>query len=443
MTILNEAGPSDVLSPLHAVNGLAQRLPGALLVVVGTRAEAHIVHSLPAAPAPDLPRTAGSTRVAFVVLDPAETPQQGRMATRVIEAAAGLRGTGFVLLVVGRSAKLLGVDADFEARLVQRRLDLPVEVVNPDAPYEAPGTLSTDLEDRALAALVGVCPKRRTSELLETASSAKRSRRFSGFLGRGIDEARVSRTRPVVLLGGLASPGNAGELTSDLERVGVEVAGRVPGTGMSELPGLGEGTVVAVMDPNLTAAARAAEERGARVVRTLTPVGVDGTARFIHDVAAEAGAKANELARARSVWETLEPLRNRVRGKRIFFAGDTGLEVPLARFLADAGAVVLEVGAPRLDRRSLAIELQALGPDVDVVQSPDWRGQLGRIDAARPDVVVASPGLHVPLVARGHLCRSPQDFLDAGVHGYEGARRILELLVRTFERAEALDSVHL
>ena len=63
-----------------------------------------------------------------------------------------------------------------------------------------------------------------------------------------------------------------------------------------------------------------------------------------------------------------------MRGKRIFFAGDTGLEVPLARFLADAGAVVLEVGAPRLDRRSLAIELQALGPDVDVVAVPGLAG---------------------------------------------------------------------
>ena len=201
--------------------------------------------------------------------------------------------------------------------------------------------------------------------------------------------------------------------------------------------------MVAVTDPNLTAAIRAAEERGARVVRTLMPIGVDGTARFIQDVAAEAGSRANELTRARSAWEGLEPLRNRVRGKRIFFAGDTGFEVPLARFLADAGAVVLEVGAPRLDRRFLGVELQALGPDVDVVQSPDWRGQIGRIDAARPDVVVASPGLHVPLVARGHLCRSPRDFLESGVHGYEGAQRILELLVRTFERAEALDSVNL
>jgi light-independent protochlorophyllide reductase subunit N len=444
LTILNEAGPADVLSPLHAVNGLAQRLPGTLVVVVGTRAEAHIAQSLPAAPAPDLPRSPRSARVAFVVLDPAETPQQGRVATRVIEAAAGLRGTGFVLLVVGHTAELLGVDADFEARLISRRLDLPTEAVNPDAPYDIPGTLSTDLEDRALAALVDVCPRRTTSDLLETDSPAqKRARRFGGFLGRGRDEARPGRTRPVVLLGGLASPCAAGELAAALERAGVEVAGRVPGTGMQELPSLGEGTVVGVMDPNLTAAAGAAQDRGARMVKTLTPVGVDGTARFIHDVTAEAGARANELARARAVWEALEPLRNRVRGKRIFFAGDTGLEVPLARFLADAGAVVLEVGAPRLDRRALAEELQALGPDVDVVQSPDWRGQMGRIEAARPDVVVASPGLHAPLVARGHLCRSPRDFLEAGVYGYAGARRILELLVRTFERAEALDSVNL
>ncbi|HEY0129676.1 MAG TPA: nitrogenase component 1, partial [Rubrobacteraceae bacterium] len=222
---------------------------------------------------------------------------------------------------------------------------------------------------------------------------------------------------------------------------GVEAVDAVPGAG--ELPALGEGTVVAVLDPNLTAAARVAEERGARVVRTLMPVGVDGTARFVQDVAEEAGVRANEVVRARSTWEELGFLRNRIRGKRVFFAGDTGVEIPLARFLADAGAVVLEVGAPRLDRRFLAPELQALGPDVDVVVSPDWRGQMQRIEETRPDVVVASPGLHVPLVAMGHLCRSPRDFLEAGLYGYEGARRILELFTRTFERAETLDALNL
>jgi len=379
--------------------------------------------------------------VIFAVLDPEDPPQQGLLASRIVEAAAGLRGTELVLLVTGRSAELLGVDVAFEARLVARKLELPTEVVDPNAPHDAPGTLSTDLEARTLAALVDLCPKRRTSDLLETGPLAKRGGLFGGLLGRGREEAGGTQGRPVVLLGGASWPESAGELAAELLRAGVEVAGAVPGHG--ELPALGEGTVVAVLDPNLTAAAQTAEKRGARVVRTLMPVGVDGTARFVQDVAEEAGVRANEVVRARSAWEDLGSLRNRIRGKRVFFAGDTGVEIPLARFLADAGAVVLEVGAPRLDRRFLAPELQALGPDVDVVVSPDWRGQMQRIEEARPDVVVASPGLHVPLVARGHLCRSPWDFLEAGLYGYAGARRILELLARTFERAETLDALNL
>lgn len=443
MTILNESGIPDVLPPLHAVNGLAERLPGVLVVVAGTQAEAHLVQSLPAAPSPNLSPSARNPRVIFAVIDPDDPPQQGLLASRIVEIAAGLRGTELVLLVAGRTAESLGVDAAFEARLVTRKLDLPAEAVNPDASYAVPGTLSTDLEDRTLAALVNFCPKRRTSDLVETASPAKRGGLFGGLLGRGREASESSQSRPVVLLGGTFSGGAARGLAMELSRAGVEVAGAIPGSGTGELPPLGEGTVVAVMDPNLTTAVAAAERRGATVVRTLMPVGVDGTARFVQDVAEEAGSRTSEVVRARSVWEDLGALRNRIRGKRIFFAGDTGLEIPLARFLADAGAVVLEVGAPRLDRRFLAAELQALGPDVDVVVAPDYRGQTKRIEEARPDLVISSPGLHLPLVARGHLCRSPRDFIRAGPYGYEGARRILELLAHTLERAETLDALNL
>jgi light-independent protochlorophyllide reductase subunit N len=345
--------------------------------------------------------------------------------------------------VAGRAAESLGVDATFEARLVARKLDLPAEVVNPDATHEIPGVLSTDLEDHVLAALVNLCPKRKTSDLVETASPAKRGGLFGNFLRRGTETSDSNGGRPVVLLGGTLSPGADRGLAAELSRTGVDVVGSVPGSGIGKLPPLGEGTVVAVMDPNLASAATVAESRGATVVKTLMPVGVDGTARFVQDVAEEAGSRTSEVVRARSVWEDLGVLRNRIRGKRIFFTGDTGLEIPLARFLADAGAVVLEVGAPRLDRRFLAAELQALGPDVDIVVSPDYRGQTNRIDESRPDVVISSPGLHLPLVARGHLCRSPRDFISAGLYGYRGARRILELLVRTMERAETLDSLNL
>ena len=430
MTILNESGIPDVLHPLHAVTGLAGRLTGLLVVVVGMRSEAHIVRSFPG----DGP----GGRVSFAVLDPQNPPGQGQLAGLVVDAAAGRAET--VLLVAGRTAAFLGVDVDFEARLAARKSGLTVAAVDADATHANPGVLSTDLEDRVLAALVDLCPKRRTSELVEATSQAKRGR-FFGLGGRG-RERPAEQGRPVVLLGGALSPGSAAGLVAELARSGVEAAGVVPSTG-DDLPPVGEGTVVGVMDPNLAAAAGAARERGGRVVRTLMPIGVDGTARFLQDVAEDAGARTSEVERARAAWEELGTLRGRVRGKRIFFAGDTGYELPLARFLADAGAVVLEVGAPRLDRRFLAEELQALGPGVDVVVSPDWRGQMARIEDSNPDVVVASAGLHAPLVAHGHLCRSSQDFVRAGLYGYEGARRILELLARTFDRAEALDALSL
>jgi light-independent protochlorophyllide reductase subunit N len=443
MTILNESGIPDVLPPLHAVSNLAQRLGDVLVVVAGTQAEAHLVQCLPAAPSPNLPSSRHDPRVVFAILDPDDPPPQGLVASRIVESAAGMRNVNLVLLIAARPAEALGVDAAFEARLASRKLDLPVEVVDPEAPHEIPGTLSTDLDDGVLSALVDLCPKRRTSDLVETASPPKRGGLFGGLLGRGREAPEPGDVRPVVLLGGTLSPGAAQGLAAELSRAGVEVAGAVPADEVADLPPLGEGTVVAVMDPNLTAAASVAERRGAKVLRTLMPIGVDGTARFVQDISEEAGSKTSEVVRARSAWEDLGALRNRIRGKRVFFAGDTGFEIPLARFLADAGAVVLEVGAPRLDRRFLAAELQALGPDVDVVVSPDYRGQANRIDEARPDVVVCSPGLHLPLVARGHLCRSTQDFLRAGLYGYGGARRILELLARTLRRAETLDSLNL
>jgi light-independent protochlorophyllide reductase subunit N len=431
LTILNESGVPDVLHPLHAVDGLAGRLSGTLVIVVGMRSEAHIVRSFS--------HGGAANQVSFAVLDPEDPPGQGQLAGLVVDAATNRAET--VLLVAGRTAAALGVDVGFEARLAARKSGLAVAAVDADAAYATPGVLSTDLEDRVLAALVDLCPKRRTSELVEANSQAKRGG-FFGFGGRG-RERPAEQGRPVVLLGGALSPGSGAGLVAELARTGVEAAGVVPSAADGDLPPVGEGTVVGVMDPNLGAAAGAARERGGRVVRTLMPIGVDGTARFLQDVAEDAGARTSEVMRARAVWEELGALRNRVRGKRIFFAGDTGYELPLARFLADAGAVVLEVGAPRLDRRFLAEELQALGSGVDVVVSPDWRGQLGRIEDSNPDVVVASSGLHAPLVARGHLCRGSQDFVRAGLHGYEGARRILELLARTFDRAEALDALSL
>src|SRR5215208_2754234 len=229
MTILNESGIPDVLPPLHAVSNLAQRVRNVLVVVAGTQAEAHLVQCLPAAPSPNLPPSRHDPRVIFAIIDPDDPPQQGLLASRIVESAAGLRGTELVLLVAGRTAESLGVDAAFEATLVARKLDLPAETVNPDAPHEVPGILSTDLEDFVLAALVNRCPKRRTSDLVETASPAKRGGLLlGGLLGRGTEAPDSGDGRPVVLLGGILTPGATRGIATELLRAGVEVAGTVP-----------------------------------------------------------------------------------------------------------------------------------------------------------------------------------------------------------------------
>lgn len=437
MTILNESGTPDVLPPLHAANGLAERMPSALVVVLGTRSEAFMVQSLPAPHAPGYSSPPRSPRVVFMVLG--EAPEQGYVASRVVEAAAGFRRLEAVFIICGLAAAKLGVEAEFEARLAERRLELPVEAIDPDAPRESPGVLATDLEDRATAALLAMCPEQGSSDLVEKARPGKQGRSLlGGLIGRNREEDDEGELSPVVLAGAFGS--SASGLASEMRRAGLKVAGVVPSGRLRDLPDMGENTVVALMDANLAETAKAAEERGAKVVRTLMPIGVDGTARFIQEVAQAAGGSASELSRARSVWEGFQHFRNRIRGKRLFFAGDTGMELPLARFLADAGAVVLEVGAPRLERAMLAEEIQALGPDVDVVESPDWRGQMKRIEDTRPDCVIASAGLYAPLVARGYLCRLASDFGKLGPHGYDGAGRILESFDRSFERAERLDN---
>lgn len=454
MAVLNESGVPDVLPPLCGLDSLAERLPRTLIALVGTRTEAFLARFVPDALSQRTPssRGADASRVITIVLEPDKVPEQGLLAGRLIEAGSRFKDIETVLLVAGSSTSLLGVNAAFEARVAARRLGVPVRVVTPDPSIST--ALHTDIEDRSLAALLELCPRPQDSYGNSRAPDptdalpSKQRGRLGGLLGRNrgaaTSQSRTGRPRrrSVVLLGAAGS-GTRSELSAALANAGVEVAGSVPVAEAGKLPVLDEETVIAVADPYLSSAARAAAERGGRVVETLMPIGVDGTAQFIQDVSAEAGQEASELLRMLSTWEDLGPLRNRIRGKRIFFAGDTSLEIPIARFLVDAGAVVLEVGAPRLERELLNAEIRALSAHVDVVESPDPTGQMGRIAATRPDVVVASPGLYAPLVARGQLCRSSLDFLGAGIHGYEGARRILEIFIRSFERAETLDSVRL
>ncbi|TCJ16021.1 hypothetical protein E0L93_11090 [Rubrobacter taiwanensis] len=428
MTILNEAGTPDTVSPLYCIGHLGEALPHALFVVVGTRAEAFAARTLLSTFGPDCARTA------YVVLDP-EPPERGALAAEVGRAARRYRECELCILVVGRTARLLGIDLSGEAGLIERRLHLAVHAL------ELPsGGFTTSLEDSALAALLRRAPADAPGR--EEGPPKERGGFLSGLLGRRPEDSRTPGLRPVVLAG-RASPDCRRRLAGELEQAGLEVAGFIPSPPPEEMPPVGPETVVAPLQPYLTETLRAAQERGAGVVHTLAPVGVDGTARFIRDVARAAGREINELARAREALAEVEGLRNRLRGLRVFLTGDTGLEIPLARTLAGAGAVILEVGTPRIARPALVPELQTLGVEIDIVEAPEWTRQIERVEESRPDLVIAGPGLYAPLTARGHLCRLSLDFLSGDIYGYAGARRLLELFITPLDRASKLDALEL
>src|SRR5690606_21513430 len=134
---------------LCGLRSLSEELSDVLIVLVGTRSDIHLSRLLPGALTADY---SPGERVRFILLDPETKVRQGSVASGVAEAADGLRGIAAVFVVCGRPARQLGGDAAFEARLAERRLGVPVRAVGLEP--EGSRILSTDLEDRALAALV-------------------------------------------------------------------------------------------------------------------------------------------------------------------------------------------------------------------------------------------------------------------------------------------------
>ncbi|HKH76376.1 MAG TPA: hypothetical protein VKA51_05395, partial [Rubrobacteraceae bacterium] len=201
MTILNESGTPDVVSPLWGLSPLAERLPDAIFVLVGTRADAYTALSL-CGPLPGSRQTrhAAGAVPPFVLLEPDSEPEGGALASRVVEAAGSGGAPEVVLIVACRSAGLLGVDAAFEAELAERRLGVPVRAVETSG--DAKNPLATDLEDAVAQTLVGLSP--REARAVEKEEPAGKGGLLNRLRGRATGRASFGdrgTPRPVVLLG--------------------------------------------------------------------------------------------------------------------------------------------------------------------------------------------------------------------------------------------------
>jgi light-independent protochlorophyllide reductase subunit N len=127
-----------------------------------------------------------------------------------------------------------------------------------------------------------------------------------------------------------------------------------------------------------------------------------------------------------------------LRGKKIFFASDILMELPLARFLRNAGAEVLECSTPYINRRFHAAELEQL-TGVRLVEQANFDRQLRDIAQQQPDLVISNMITSNPLIGRGVVAKWGTEFCFMPVHGWSGVNTLAQMFTRALRRHARLD----
>jgi light-independent protochlorophyllide reductase subunit N len=252
-----------------------------------------------------------------------------------------------------------------------------------------------------------------------------------------------SAATPLVLFGSLPNS-TVQQLTLELKKQGVEVAGWLPSKNYSELPNIDEGYYVCGVNPYLSRTATTLmRRRKCKLIGSPFPIGPDGTRAWVEKICSVYGITPVGLEKRESeIWANLSDYIDLVKGKSVFFMGDNLLEVSLARFLIRCGMTVYEIGIPYMDKRYQAAELALLEKTCEemgtmlpkIVEKPDNYNQLDRIRDLRPDLVITGMAHANPLEARGINTKWSVEFTFSQIHGFTNARDILELVTRPLRR---------
>jgi light-independent protochlorophyllide reductase subunit N len=234
------------------------------------------------------------------------------------------------------------------------------------------------------------------------------------------------------------------QFTRLLAQIGLPRVAFLPARRSAAMPAVGAGTRVLLAQPFLAETMRALEERGARRIAAPFPIGVEGTARWMHAAAAAFGIDAARVdaaiaaPRARAE-AAVARQREALAGRSIFFFPDSQLELPIARFLArECGMRLTEVGTPYLHREHMAQELDWLPAGTQLSEGQHVERQLDRCRETRPDLTVCGLGLANPLEAEGFTTKWAIELVFSPIHGFEQAADLAELFARPLRRRQLL-----
>lgn len=400
MVIVREDENYHTFCGLACVGWLYQKMEDSFFLILGTHTCSHLLQVALGV------MVFARPRFATIQLEEEDLASNTPDIFPMVEGIYREHKPSIIFLLNSCTPEIIHVDIENTAQGLDARLPIPVVPVHADGlEYTA-----QQAEDSVLQALLRFCPMLPEGE------------------------------RNVVFIGSVGA-GSAEWLTSEAQAAGLPAPGFIPAPRLNELPAVGPGTVVGVLQPYLQkTAAKMARERGATVVTAPFPIGPDGSRAFYEAVAAAWGRPVNLADAEAQAWERIRHHTDDIRGKRVFIMGDSMLELPLARFLVRAGAEVLEVGTPYVNRRSHGPELDALG-SVPIVERPNMRRQITDIRRLRPDLVIANFHAANPLESEGIPTKWSMEFSFSQLHGFGGAGELAGLYTRALRRHALLDGL--
>ena len=394
---LREDGAYHSFCGLTCVGWLYQKIKDSFFLILGTHTCAHLLQNALGV------MIFAKPRFAVALLEEADLSKQQPTLSQLVDEILADHKPSVIFLLSSCTPEVMKVEFEGLANALSRP-DLPVLFV----PASGLDYTFSQAEDSVLQALIPFCP------------------------------VAPPEDKRIVFLGSVNDV-IADDFTLEAANLGLPVAGFLPSNHFHELPPIGSGTVLAPLQPYLAkVATRLQRERGATVLSSLFPFGPDGTRSFWEALAAKFEQPTDLREREVQAWARIEEHVALLRGKKVFFTADNLMELPLARFLRNAGCEIVECSSTYINKRFHERELAALA-GVKVVEQPNFDRQLTDIADLQPDLVVSALATTNPLIGQGVVAKWSTEFAFMPIHGWNGVGTLAGMFTKSMKRHAQLD----
>lgn len=459
LTFECETGNYHTFCPISCVAWLYQKIEDSFFLVIGTKTCGYFLQNALGV------MIFAEPRYAMAELEESDISAQlsdYKELKRLCLQIKKDRNPSVIVWIGTCTTEIIKMDLEGMAPRLESEINIPIVVARANGLDYA----FTQGEDTVLSAMAHRCPgKTIKKEDLEENKKTNNLfvKNFFEFTKKSLkiptensfkkdkDDNFLYKNHPNLVLFGSLPTTIATQLTLELKKQGIKVAGWLPSQRYDDLPFLGENVYVCGVNPFLSRTATTLmRRRKCKLIGAPFPIGPDGTRAWIEKICFVFNILPNGLEeRETKIWDSLKDYLLLVRGKSVFFMGDNLLEISLARFLIRCGMIVYEIGIPYMDKRFQAAELSLLEktcifmnvPIPRIVEKPDNYNQIQRIRELKPDLAITGMAHANPLEARGINTKWSVEFTFAQIHGFTNARDILELVTRPLRRNKNLQEL--